>query len=253
MAASTPPSPQGAIGIRSSSHLDLYTGPTIRVKVGLQDQEKVFHIHKELTMRHSNFFRKAFEAPDPKVGKHDTDTLPHVTLAAFAMFADWLYKQDLPRLGKWQTAYCTPGNWHAVCWLLTELYYFAGRFGVPQLQSLVKRRAVTYFNTDNLPQSSTITIVHALEKLLQDDIFVRLLADACCKNWNLHEHGAGGEYDFDRLPRSFVLMMMERAGELASGTRLDPDGYEERSEEQRRSVDAGGEPPRKVLKIKLAS
>lgn len=230
---------------------DLYTESVV-VKVGPEDNQKAFHVHKGLVMHYSGFFRGAFGSENFQEGASGEVTLEDVEHRTFTIFVDWLYRQTWDHPMNWPALYCvgeektmSPGL------LLTEAHVFADRFLVPGLKALTLELAADYYDYCHLLTKHTTwrNMVYASKNLPEDSPFLNLLVDAHCAYWGPDSYDAADESQFQELPHKFLMKMMKKFAEMAANDKtLDRKYYKRIASEFYNASDREGQPSRKKQK-----
>lgn len=227
-------------------HSDIYAGGIVHVKVGPEDDEKIFSVHKVLLMHYSGFFRGAFGSMNFQEGATGEIKLRDVEHDTFATLLDWLYTQKLEHISSWELY----DDIYSDDQHITELYILADRCIVPALKSLVLEFAIWYYEVEsNYPLYTSITV--AFENLPEDDPYLQLLVDAHCLFGARPPRSDGTRATYiekrSRLSFSFIYRAMEKYADISAdalfgrGRFLDSSAYAYKI----KTTDSGAPPKKK--------
>jgi hypothetical protein len=192
---------------------EIYSGGVVNVKVGLEDNEKTFQMHKALAIHHSGFFRGASGSDSFKEGATGEITLRDVDHETFALFLVWLYQGALPPASDWLEVYhmenlSTQG-------LLTDLCIFSDHYIVQDLHAHVLSLAIDHFAGERRCFLYSI-VKRAFDNLPETSPYLKLVVDTQCLSWNQSMDDEDERTAFADLPATFLCRVMSKYADLAS-------------------------------------
>lgn len=157
------------------------------MRVGAEEDEKQFFIHKQLLVAKSGYFKGVLAGSQFKESTTNDVVLRDVESGVFIALVGWMYSGSI--------VVVSPEH-------LTATYIMADRFIVPACKDYLLELAVNYFDTNWIPPSHD-AITNAFDNLSGNDVYLRMLRDMFCKySIDIPDEGLSD------LPREFVFWVV---------------------------------------------
>ncbi|KAF2872620.1 hypothetical protein BDV95DRAFT_542848 [Massariosphaeria phaeospora] len=188
---------------------DFLKPPLVIVKVGPDAKE--YHIHKELLMYCSGFFRGALSSEAFKSAQDGVIVLEDVETPTFDAFTDWLYGQKFPQWEIWELWYTYPDRKHVTVFNMLILWYvFADRFLVPAMKKTIVHAATKKIG-GQAPHYEYVD--YAWANLPPNSPFLQLIVDFQAECWTPgFDTNNGEEVQASTVPQEFFYRVMKRMG-----------------------------------------
>jgi hypothetical protein len=184
-------------------------------------------LHKSFLVYYSEYFRKAPRGAW-KEAEERIVSLVDIELGTFNYYATWLYRQEVPRYKRdWiavveaEAKEVDVDNLHL---LMLKALVFGDRFMVPKFYREVNNRLIE--RLIEMP-SSYANIIYAFDNLTAKKPLLKVLVDAHCDFW---EPGRDDDADIAlkaKLPREFLLRVMDAYAEGATAEDMNVCDYHE--------------------------
>ncbi|KAF1967552.1 hypothetical protein BU23DRAFT_573037 [Bimuria novae-zelandiae CBS 107.79] len=171
---------------KNRTYEHIFFGPTVLVKVGPDLKE--YHIHKDLLIRNSGFFRGALTNKVFQSAQEGIVELIDIDPDVFNGFAYWIYRG--PVFPEWKT-------WK-------EMFPSYGEN--QKKQDSYNTKIVRYRNAPWYE-----AVIHAWDNLPENSPMLELLVDSHCRWWRGRDLKQGEtQENIDALPSNFLYRAMEK-------------------------------------------
>ncbi|XTI89530.1 hypothetical protein V2W45_1241817 [Cenococcum geophilum] len=220
------------------------------VTLNVGPNEQCFHVHRDLLMYYSPYFKAAFNSSFN--AEERAIPIPDVKVSTFYMFMDWLYTERLPRTKKEVDETGVLGGRELVSSYtgleFAELYIFADMYDVPGLRRQVMDRI---FAASVLPKYAVVVLAFA--KLPTTTPLCRFFVDVYCQRFRESDDDESERKQREKLPHEFLLGVMLRhakimgrlrAKEMTSSYKLHMCDYHEHETEEERQLCSNDRQPK---------